>query len=518
MRPNLLIVGSQKGGSTWLYDCLSLHKQVFLPKRVELLFFNKKSSKNKAAESDYLNNFIGSTDYSIVGEKTPSYLWAVDENCKFCKPPVDHNPNLFRDAVDFCGDDLKIIYSLRHPVWRAVSGFFHHAKRDRINPGDSIKKWYDKFGIVDLGFYSRHIAAWKSVLKEGHDLPLVMERDIVSDPSKGLAKVFDFLNLYEDFSILRGSPSNAGDSKIIYKDRVATRKENSPYVSADDLCELLDIYKNDMDSVRDMLSDDLPEWRRIDREIDQFRQRSKGRSIISLSKSCVPEDVEDSGILCTGKALKSMGPGTQVIPPCKIGNANLVRNVKVGAFSYLIDGFIYSTEIGNYCSIARDVNIGQGNHPLSWVSTHPFQYGDDVFGAVNQDCYPTKQSASALSANRPQVLSENRKKRTLINHDVWVGHGAIINAGVNVGVGAVVGAGSVVTKDVPPYAIVGGVPAKIIRYRFSEEQIARLLKSEWWIYAPWQIDELDFSNVDVFLDQLDKLKTASMILPFTPLG
>lgn len=514
MKPNLLIVGSQKGGSTWLYDCLKMHKDVFLPERVELLFFNKKNCKNESAQIEYMKHFEGAENFKIIGEKTPSYLWALDEASEFCKPPIEHNPNLAKDAVDYCGDELKIIYSLRHPVWRAVSSFFHHAKRDRITLGDSIDKWYEKFGIVDLGFYSRHIHSWRSVLKEGKDLPLIMERDIVDKPMQGLSKTCSFLDIYEDISILKNAASNSGDTKLISNGKILTSKGNSPYVSADNLCELLEIYKEDMDHVRYLLSDDLPEWRLIDKELLDFKKRSNAKFYFNFDKSADVNELKDNGVLCSAGALKSAGVNNLVSAPCKIGNARLVRDVKVGSFTYFIDGFIYSTDIGNYCSIARGVNIGQGNHPISWVSTHPFQYGDDIFKWADQDKYPTDQAALKLSKYRKKILFENRKKKTSIGHDVWIGHSAIINAGVSIGTGAIVGAGAVVTKDVPPYAVVGGVPAKIIKYRFDDYQITRLISSKWWEYSPWQLSCFDFSDVDNFLGNFDKAKAAGYLLPF----
>ena len=140
-------------------------------------------------------------------------------------------------------------------------------------------------------------------------------------------------------------------------------------------------------------------------------------------------------------------------------------NSSLGKYSYVCyDCEIVNTDIGAYCSISDHVFIGGAEHPMQWVSTSP------VFQNVGHSG-PTKRFAMH---NLPA------SKRTIIENDVWIAHGAIIQAGVKIGNGAVVGAGAIVTKDVPPYAIVAGSPAKIIKYRFDEMTIQGLLKTRWW--------------------------------------
>jgi len=127
------------------------------------------------------------------------------------------------------------------------------------------------------------------------------------------------------------------------------------------------------------------------------------------------------------------------------------------------DCTILNTEIGSFCSIASNVKIGGVAHPVDFVSTSP------VF-------LSHKDSIKQKFANHnylPKII-------TKIEHDVWIGEGAIIKAGITIGIGAVIGMGSVVTKDVSPYEIVGGNPAKNIRFRFTQEIIDKLLASKWW--------------------------------------
>lgn len=140
------------------------------------------------------------------------------------------------------------------------------------------------------------------------------------------------------------------------------------------------------------------------------------------------------------------------------------HNIKIGMYSY---GACFSfnripsgTEIGRYCSFAAGMAIFNGNHPLDKKSMHPFFYNPS-FQYVHKDL----------------IL---RTKLT-IGNDVWIGFNALILPSVTkIGDGAVIGAGSIVTKDVPPFAVVAGNPAKIIRYRFSEQEIKNIIYSDWW--------------------------------------
>tara|TARA_B100000989_G_C19448752_1_gene430738 strand:- start:18 stop:683 length:666 start_codon:yes stop_codon:yes gene_type:complete len=142
--------------------------------------------------------------------------------------------------------------------------------------------------------------------------------------------------------------------------------------------------------------------------------------------------------------------------------------------------------IGSYCSISFDVKIGLKNHNLHTISTSPFFYKKSK-GWVEND----------ILLNRNPVIIEN---------DVLISSNVLILEGVKIGNGSVVAAGSVVNKDVPPYSIVGGIPAKVIKYRFDEKTINKLISSEWWTYDFEKIKELkkDFDNPNDFLEKLTK--------------
>ncbi|AEQ97957.1 CatB-related O-acetyltransferase [Xanthomonas oryzae pv. oryzicola] len=148
--------------------------------------------------------------------------------------------------------------------------------------------------------------------------------------------------------------------------------------------------------------------------------------------------------------------------------------ISVGRFTYGDPQFKVWSEgeridIGAFCSIADGVLIfGGGEHRLDWVTTYPLRIALNSPGA-GQDGHP------------------HTKGPTVIGNDVWIGHGAIVLSGVTVGDGVCVGAGAVVSKDVPPYAIVAGNPARVVRMRFDEQVIARLLEIRWW---QWPIEKI----------------------------
>ncbi len=156
--------------------------------------------------------------------------------------------------------------------------------------------------------------------------------------------------------------------------------------------------------------------------------------------------------------------------------------LEVGAMTYIRGecGLWNISRIGRFCSIGNGVLMGhdRAGHPLDWVSTHPFSHVDERFP------YHT--------AIEP----------TTIGHDVWIGRDAMVLEGVTVGTGAVIAARSVVTKDVPAYAIVAGMPAKIIRYRHPPQLIEGLLDSEWWRWPVEQLRKLSLDRPEAFLDEV----------------
>lgn len=150
-----------------------------------------------------------------------------------------------------------------------------------------------------------------------------------------------------------------------------------------------------------------------------------------------------------------------------------IINSKIGDYSYVGKrSILYNTIIGNYCSIANDVRICLGKHPINLFSTNPFLYDDKSYNYFKNSSPKNKNSIGNV----------------IIQNDVWIGANVVIIDDVVIGTGSVIAAGSVVTKNVEPYSIVAGVPAKIIKYRFNPNVIVKLLKTNWFCKLPSEID------------------------------
>lgn len=179
-----------------------------------------------------------------------------------------------------------------------------------------------------------------------------------------------------------------------------------------------------------------------------------------------------------------------------IGTGSRIMNSEVGDYSYT-DRYadIANAVIGKFSNIASFARIGPTDHPLDRASLHHFMYRSaDYWDDADHDA---------------DFFAHRASRKAFVGHDTWIGHGAIIRPELTIGHGAVVGAGSVVTRDVPQFAIVAGVPAKIIRWRQPEETANRLIALAWW---DWPHDILgralpDFRSLSVseFLEKYEPL-------------
>lgn len=154
----------------------------------------------------------------------------------------------------------------------------------------------------------------------------------------------------------------------------------------------------------------------------------------------------------------------------QIGRGSVLSNTSIACYSYIGSNCsFYNTKIGKFCSIGDNVHLVNAVHPISYCSTSPL-FHKEFFMKKSTGC-----------TNICEVTEKTSNGYYLeIGHDVWIGNQVLMKGGIKIGTGAVVAMGAVVTKDVPPYAVVGGVPARVLKYRFSEDVIEQLCQTEWW--------------------------------------
>ncbi len=150
---------------------------------------------------------------------------------------------------------------------------------------------------------------------------------------------------------------------------------------------------------------------------------------------------------------------------------------------------LVNVDIGSFCSISNNVVMGGGMHPMDWVSTSPvFYHGRDS----------VKKKYAEFKRKEPS--------RIIVGNDVWIGQSVLVKQGVKIGTGSVIGMGSVVTKDVEPYSIVAGNPARLLRMRFEKEIVEELLSSKWWEMPDAELEKAAkyIQDPKLFLEQIRK--------------
>lgn len=268
--PNLLVIGAQKAGSTWLHDRLSFHPDVFMSKTKELRFFGHKD-KTDTPEGirEYQSNFVAGQRHRYRGESTPGYFWSYNSASKYNEDLKRSNMDIPQVVQRLLGDHIRLIVSLRNPVARAISAFFHHFRAGRIDHGDTLSSAGHCNGIIDMGFYQQHLEAWLQYFAR-EQLQVVLFDDIESSPSAVVQELYTFLDLavvVDDPNLL--GRSNQGitrqlDKGIFSKGRISVASVDglqSPQVTQKDIDFLAETYQSDIDFVERFLDRPMADWR-----------------------------------------------------------------------------------------------------------------------------------------------------------------------------------------------------------------------------------------------------------------
>lgn len=197
-------------------------------------------------------------------------------------------------------------------------------------------------------------------------------------------------------------------------------------------------------------------------------------------------------------------PYAQLFQGCVIPRA-------LGAFSYSNSQFDPEMRVGRYSSIAWQVSVMGERHPLEWAATSTIFYQSTPGGAPNAGLRDYRDSVQMKVRAYPQG-----DPSVEIGHDVWIGEQVLLKRGIKIGHGAVIGARSMVLEDVPPYAIVVGQPARVLRYRFPQEVIERFLELQWWRFAARDVADLPVDQPEQFLDALEDRISLESIHPMRP--
>lgn len=216
---------------------------------------------------------------------------------------------------------------------------------------------------------------------------------------------------------------------------------------------------------------------------------------------------EDIGRGYPDDTLVSIAPNIRLEPYSTFWEGSVGQLVTMGSFSYTGSRLSPAISIGRYTSVASGLRVMGNRHPLERVSSSPVFYKEALMMRTYQEDEKCKSNF------QPYVESSGAIK---IGNDVWIGQNVTIAQGITIGNGSVVASNAVVTKSISPYSVVGGVPAKKIRDRFSHSVIADLERLEWWRYAPSAISDIDMTDPERFCGIFRERVENRTIRPFEP--
>lgn len=228
-----------------------------------------------------------------------------------------------------------------------------------------------------------------------------------------------------------------------------------------------------------------------------------------ILKALSPRGLKLTGLAAT----RRLAQGSRIEGPTSIlSTVAPGAFLDVGAFCNLSGGSINNLRAGRYCSVASGVVIGPHEHPTDWLTTSRIAYYPEV---NDWDELMAGEAAQSLRDRKPAF--HDSCPVTTLGPDVWVGQGAFLKAGVTVGAGAIIGARATVLRDVPPYAIMVGTPARVLRLRFPSATVERLLASEWWRYSLYDLFDAPFDDIDRALDVVEDRIASGAVKPFAGL-
>lgn len=222
--------------------------------------------------------------------------------------------------------------------------------------------------------------------------------------------------------------------------------------------------------------------------------------------------LELHGIVMPGvQAGSTFHPSSLFEAPCVVTKSiRYDTAVSVGAFSMVHGpGECVGVSIGRYCSIAPYAVLGANEHSIDWLSTSSLLENPNLFGWSKLTQIVPEQTAELKGTPFADSI-----RPIVIGHDVWIGQSAFVRGRVTIGNGAVVAAGSIVTRDVEPYSIVAGNPARHVRYRFDERTIEQLELLKWWEYSAFDLIPLGLNNVESAIEKISEAISKEVIQPY----